>query len=222
MNKKPVLHGLKSDFTFDRNTCNILKINPIFSSLPAVNWSDINQLVSSYVEKNESDIVDAGKAFSQICNSLETICKKRRKHLALLSYCTDLLSFLKQNKNKKQFKTRFASKLREIERQVLDTQARQEGYNNGIRLAIIGGRGYANTLDKEISTERREERYETDSVDSERETGPVKTQQEAVEPLLHCDKDTNIPDTETNFLLKVVCCHFRLLSQPMFYFLERT
>lgn len=213
MNKKPVLHGLKSDFTFDRNTCNILKINPIFSSLPAVNWSDINQLVSSYVEKNESDIVDADKAFSQICNSLETICKKRRKHLALLSYCTDLLNFLKQNKNKKQFKVRFASKLHELEGQALDNQARQEGYNNGVRLAIIGGREYANTLNKEISTERREERYETDSVHSERETDPVKSQQKAVEyehePLLHCNEDPNMPDTETNFLLKVVC-HFRL------------
>ncbi|KAG0768500.1 hypothetical protein G6F26_006016 [Rhizopus arrhizus] len=172
----------------------------------AVNWSDINQLVSSYVEKNESDIVDADKAFSQICNSLETICKKRRKHLALFSYCTDLLSFLKQNKNKKRFKTRFATKLHELEGQALDTQARQEGYNNEVRLAVIGGRGYANTLDKEISTEKREERYETDSIDSEREADPAKSQQEAVEyehePLLYCNEDPNIPDTETNFLLK--------------------
>ncbi|KAI8644419.1 hypothetical protein BD408DRAFT_124528 [Parasitella parasitica] len=198
MNKKPVLHGLRPDFTFDRNTCNILKINPIFSSLPAVKWSDINQLVSSYVEKNESDIVDADKAFSQICNSLETICKKRRKHLALLSYCTDLLRFLKQIKNKKQFKSKFASKLHELEEQTLDTQARQEGYTNGVRLAIIGGRGYANTLDKE----RREERYEINSVDSERETDPVKSQQEAVEVLLHCNENPNIPDTEANFLFK--------------------
>lgn len=100
-----------------------------------------------------------------------------------------------------------------MERQALDTQVRQEGYNNGVRLAIIGGRGYSITLDKEISTERRKERYETDSVDSERETDPIKSQQEAVEheyePLLHCNKDPNIPDTKTNFLGKVAC-HFQL------------
>ncbi|KAG2235353.1 hypothetical protein INT48_004972, partial [Thamnidium elegans] len=96
----------------------------------------------------------------------------------------------------------FASKLHELERQALDTQARQEGYNNGVRLATIGGREYANTLDKGISTER----YETDSVNSERETDPIKSQQEAVEyehePLLHCNEDPNIPDTETNLLGK--------------------
>lgn len=140
MKKKPVLHGLKSDFTFDEKTCNLLKIDPIFSSLPAANWSDINLLVSSYVENNENDIVDADKAFSQICNSLETICKKRRKHLALSSYCTDLINFLKHSNNKKQFKTRFANKVHELEGQALDIQARQEGYNNRLRLAIIGGK----------------------------------------------------------------------------------
>jgi hypothetical protein len=76
---------------------------------------------------------------------LKIICKKRRRHLALYSYCADLLNFLKQNQNKKHFKKRFASKLR---RQALDTQARQGGYNNGIRLAIIGGREYSSTLDR--------------------------------------------------------------------------
>lgn len=89
---------------------------------------------------------------------------------------------------------RFARKLHELERQALDTQARQEGYNNGVRLAILGCREYSNELDKEVSTERREEGYENESINSEREIDPV--------------EDPSV-DTEVNLLGKVVC-HFQL------------
>ena len=71
----------------------------------------------------------------------------------LLLYRSSKRGF-KQNQYEKNFIRRFESKLHELERQALDTQARQEGYNTKVRLVIIGGREYSNTLDKEISTER--------------------------------------------------------------------
>lgn len=61
-------------------------------------------------------------------------------------------------------------------------------------MAILEGREYSNELDKEVSTERREEDYENESINSERETDPV--------------EDPSV-DTEFSLLGKVVC-HFQL------------
>jgi hypothetical protein len=101
--KKRKLHGLDSDFQLDESTCASLKVDQFLSLIPAQSWIVVKDLVNAFINYHGDSMSDPLTAFSRICGSLDTISKKRRKHLALHSYCNDVLRYLRQ----KQVKTNF-------------------------------------------------------------------------------------------------------------------
>lgn len=120
-------------------------------------------------------MTDPKKAFSTICSSLDTISKKRRKHLALHSYCNDVLRFLKQKYNKDNFSKLYNSKIEHTRQEQLESQAHNAGYKNGIRLAIIGSKKYANMLQQQIDEDENEDAQSTNSSDTHTTDLPERT-----------------------------------------------
>jgi hypothetical protein len=53
-----------------------------------------------------------------------------------------------------------------MKQEQLESQAQNAGYENGIRLAIIGSKKYANMLDQEIEKNRNEDTQSTDCPDT--------------------------------------------------------
>ncbi|KAL9542447.1 hypothetical protein MBANPS3_008605 [Mucor bainieri] len=141
--KKPLLHGLKPDYTFDSDACRNLKIDSFLSGLPATDWCDVNRLTSAFTHAHENENLTAAKAFSTICHAFDVISSSRKKYLALNAYVTDVLKYIKSKEMKNKFNGKY-------ETAQIEAKARFEAHNNALRLQIVESKKYAAELDEQI------------------------------------------------------------------------
>ncbi|CAO3649660.1 unnamed protein product [Cunninghamella blakesleeana] len=187
----PNLHGLNPTFTINENTCNLLKINSFISVLPAKRWCSIPNLADALLQHHNYCFDDADKAFQLLKQAFNTIAKKRSKHLSLKSFCKELVSFLTQNHVKKSFMKIYNDKIKEQQTKELINEAHSEGYNNSIRLSILGSK----KLEKEIkNASNHQDTISNTSVTDVADSSSCST----TESLTPINKEDSIPPIVTN------------------------
>ncbi|KAG0169659.1 hypothetical protein DFQ30_003328 [Apophysomyces sp. BC1015] len=133
----PVPHGLDPTLSLRKQTIDSLHVDAFLKGLPIKESSSLMALARAYLSEHGHHQEDAKKKILQaIRQTFSFLAKKKKHHVPLSTFCTNLDQYLKQDTIKAKFITIYNKERRKLERLALEGTAREFEANNVLRQRI--------------------------------------------------------------------------------------